>query len=130
MPSRSSNEARKGESVYVRLELAMRPDYPDPASQAFLRRLELAHPAIRRKVRWARMMDVYWLDLPLSREDAINTISEIFWDPVLQWMFTGNLIPSAVGQTGTITDLTDAAPFGKGKFWALERRYRPGVTDN
>jgi phosphoribosylformylglycinamidine synthase len=116
--------------VFARIEVAMRPEFADPSAEGLLRRLELAHPEIRRKIRWARLLDVYWLDLPLTREELITACTEVFWDPVLQWLFTGNLIPSAAGKNGNVADLMTSAPQRPGRFFALERRYRPGVTDN
>ncbi len=116
--------------MFARIEVAQHPEFADPTAQGFLRRLKLAHPELRQKVRWARWVDVYWLDLPMSREELIPAITEVFWDRVLQWLFTGNLIPSAAGKHGGILDLMEAAPNRPGKFWALERRFRPGVTDN
>jgi phosphoribosylformylglycinamidine (FGAM) synthase PurS component len=73
---------------------------------------------------------VFWFDFPMSREEMIPAINEVFWDPVLKWMFSGNLIPSAAGKHGSILDLMEAAPHRPGRFWALETRYRPGVTDH
>jgi phosphoribosylformylglycinamidine synthase II len=116
--------------VFARIEVSMRPEFNDPAAHALLRKIELAHPEIRRKIRWARFLDVYWLDLPASREEMIPAITEVFWDRVLQWVFTGNLIPSAAGKHGGVPDLMEKAPNRPGAFWALERRFRPGVTDN
>ena len=116
--------------MYARIEVAMRPEFPDPAAAGLLRRIELAQPELRRKIRWARLVEVYWLDLPLTREEVIPAINEIFWDQVLQWLVTGNLIPSAAGKHGTVLDVMEAAPTRPGKFWAIERRFRPGVTDN
>jgi phosphoribosylformylglycinamidine synthase subunit PurSL len=116
--------------VFARIEVAMKPEFNDPAAQSILRKIEMSHPEIRKKIRWARMLDVYWLDLPTSREEVIPALTEVFWDRVLQWLFTGNLIPSAAGKTGGIQDILTSAPFRPGKFWGLERRFRPGVTDN
>ncbi|MBC7693330.1 MAG: phosphoribosylformylglycinamidine synthase [Methylotenera sp.] len=116
--------------MYARIEIATKPEFTDPAAHGLLRRIELAHPEIRKQIRWARWVDVYWLDVPMSREEMIPVITEIFWDRVLQWLFSGNLIPSAAGKHGGVLDLLETAPQRPGKFWALERRYRPGVTDN
>jgi len=116
--------------MLARIEVAVQPAFQDPAVQGVLRRLALAHPQIAKKVRWARLLDVYWIDAPVGREEFIPMISEVFWDRVLQWMFTGNLIPSAAGKWGGIQDLTTTATFRPGKFYALERRFRAGVTDN
>jgi len=116
--------------VFARIEVAVRPDLLDSAAQGILRRIELVNPELRKKIRWARMIDIYWIDIPASREELIPAITEICWDHVLQWLFTGNLIPSAAGKTGGIQDIMQLAPYRPGKFWGIERRYRPGVTDN
>src|SRR4051812_45554948 len=100
----------------------MRPEFGDPQAQGLLRKLELAHPLIRKKIRWARLLDLYWLDLPCSREELIPAINEVFYDRVLQWMFTGNLIPSAGGKHGGLLDLMESAPNRPGKFRGIERR--------
>ncbi len=116
--------------MFARVEVAMRPEFSDPGAASILRRVEIAHPEIRKQIRWARLLDVYWLDLPQTREEMIPVITEVFWDRVLQWLFTGNMIPSAAGKHGSILDVMEAAPNRPGNFWALERRFRPGVTDN
>ncbi len=116
--------------MFARIEVGVRPDFSDPSGQGFLRRLELAHPLLRKKTRWARALDVYWIDVPVGREELISLLYEVFWDPALQWMFTGNLIPSATGKHGTLLDLMEHAPNRPGMFWAIERKFRPGVTDH
>jgi len=116
--------------VFARVEVAIRPEFADPAATNFLRKAELAQPELRKKIRWARMLDVYWLEIPAAREEMIHAIGSIYWDRVLQWLFTGNLIPSAAGKSGNVQDLCEAAPNRPGEFWALERHFRPGVTDN
>jgi phosphoribosylformylglycinamidine synthase II len=120
----------KGDFVFARIEVAVRPDLTDSIAQGFLRRIELANPEIRRKVRWARLLDTFWIDIPAAREDLIPAITAVCWDKVIQWVFTGNLMPSAAGKTGGLQDLMEAAPNRPGKFWGIERRFRPGVTDN
>lgn len=116
--------------MFARIEVAVRPDLLDSAAQGLLRKIELVSPSLRRKIRWGRFLDVYWLDVPVSREEVITTVTEACWDKVLQWVFTGNLIPSAAGKTGSLEDLMQLAPNRPGKFWGIERRYRAGVTDN
>jgi phosphoribosylformylglycinamidine synthase len=116
--------------VFARIEVAVRPELLDPVAQGILRTIELANPELRKKIRWARLLDVYWVDMPISREELIPAVTEICWDPVLQWLFTGNLIPSAAGKNGGLQDLMQLAPHRPGKFWGIERRFRPGVTDN
>ncbi|MEO7161487.1 MAG: hypothetical protein ABI041_01080, partial [Bdellovibrionia bacterium] len=116
--------------MFARIEVAVRPDLIDSTAQSFLRRIELANPQIRRKVRWARLLDTFWIDIPAAREDLIPAITSVCWDKVTQWVFTGNLMPSAAGKTGGLQDLMETAPNRPGKFWGIERRFRPGVTDN
>lgn len=116
--------------MLARIEVGVRPDLIDSASQTFLRRIELTHPSLRKKIRWARLLKIYWLDLPASREELIPAITEICWDRAIQWVFTGNLMPAAAGKTGGIQDLMQLAPHRPGKFWGVERRFRPGVTDH
>lgn len=116
--------------MFVRVEVAVRSEWIDPGAQAWLRRLELSHPDLRRQIRWARMLDVFWIDLDVPRAQMIPALREIFWDPVQNWIFTGDLVPSAAGERGGAVDVFESAPHRNGKFWGVERRYRPGVTDN
>ena len=116
--------------MFVRVEVAVRPEFSDPGIQGFLRKVELIHPEVRRRIRWGRLVEVYWMEVDTTRERMISAIAEVFQDRVLNWLFTGNLIPSAAGQHGNIEDLMEQAPERPGVFWALEKRYRPGVTDN
>lgn len=116
--------------MFVRIEVALKPEYPDNLAVPLLRRMEMSDPHLRKLVRWARSMTVYWLDLPLSREELIYASQETLWDPVLHWLFTGNLIPSAAGKHGNVEDVLETAPNRPGKFFALEKRFRLGVTDH
>ncbi len=116
--------------MFARIEVAVRPDLLDSAAEGILRRVELVNPGLRKRIRWARVLEIYWIDIPASREELIPAITEICWDKVLQWVFTGNLMPSAAGKTGGLQDLMQLAPYRPGKFWGIERRFRPGVTDN
>ncbi len=116
--------------MFVRVEVAVRSEWIDPKAQSWLRRLELSHPDLRRQIRWARMLDVFWIDLDVPRSQMIPALREIFWDPVQNWIFTGDLVPSAAGERGGAVDVFESAPHRNGRFWGIERRYRPGVTDN
>lgn len=116
--------------MFARVEVALRPEYSNPSAERILRRVELALPEVRRLIRWARLIDVYWLNLDVPREMLIPAISDIFLDRTLNWLFTGDLIPSAAGKSGGIQDLMEASPHRPGIFWGLEKRFRPGVTDN
>jgi phosphoribosylformylglycinamidine (FGAM) synthase-like enzyme len=116
--------------MFARIEVALKPEYPDSIVAPLLRRMEMTDPHLRKLVRWARSMTVCWLDVPLSREELIYASQETLWDPVLHWLFTGNLIPSAAGKRGNVEDLLETAPNRPGKFFALEKRFRLGVTDH
>ncbi len=116
--------------MFARLEVALKPELTDPISSPLLRRMEMTDPHLRKLVRWARAIDVFWLDVPLAREEMIYAASEVLWDPVLHWLFTGNLIPSAAGKKGGIEDLLETAPNRPGRFFVIEKRYRLGVTDH
>jgi phosphoribosylformylglycinamidine (FGAM) synthase-like enzyme/phosphoribosylformylglycinamidine (FGAM) synthase PurS component len=116
--------------MLARIEVVVRPDLNDPDAKNLVRQVELSRPDIRKQIRWARLIQVYWLDLPLSREAVMVQVQQLFWDPVTQWLFTGNLIPAAAGKSGGIPDIMEASPIRPGKFWALEKRYRPGVLDS
>jgi len=115
--------------VLSRVEVGLRPELFDGGVDSFLKEAETSMSALSEVIRWARLLDVYWLDLPVSREELILALTEIAWDPVFQWMFTGNLIPSAAGMSGQIEDLMQQAPFRPGTFWGIEKRFRPGVND-
>ncbi len=115
--------------MWVRVEVAVKADFQDPKAEGFLRRLELSAPELRRAVRWARWVDVYWIETDLTRAQAISALSEVFWDPVTQWMMTGDLVPSAAGSKGTVADLFEAAPHRNARFFGVERRLRAGVAD-
>ncbi len=119
-----------GGFVLARIEVGLRPDFEDSVSKRLLRRIELFDFNLRKKIRWARLLEVYWLDIAVPREELIPAITEICWDKVLQWVFTGNLMPSAAGKSGGLQDLMQESPFRPGKFWGIERRFRAGVTDN
>ncbi len=115
--------------MFARIESTLKPEIADHLTTPLLRRLEMTDPHLRRLVRWARQVDVFWMDVPLSREDLIFACTEVLWDPVLNWLFTGNLIPSAAGIKGGIEDLLETAPHRPGNFFAIEKRLRLGVND-
>lgn len=116
--------------MFIRIEVATRPEFTDPGADALMRKIKLTHQEIFREIRWARLLDVYWISIPIERSSVISSVTSIFRDQALNWLFTGDLIPSAAGRQGGILDLFDAAPYRAGKFWGVEKRYRQGVTDN
>lgn len=116
--------------MFARIEVSLKPDFQDAIAVPLLRRMEMTDPHLRKLVRWARSVDVYWLDLPLAREELIYATNEVLFDPVLHWLFTGNLIPSAAAKKGGVEDLLETAPNRPGQFFAIEKRFRLGVTDH
>jgi phosphoribosylformylglycinamidine (FGAM) synthase-like enzyme len=115
--------------MFARVELAVRPDLVDTMALETLRQIELTHPDIRKQIRWARFLEVFWFDVSISREEFIPVISAICWDKVSRWMFSGNLMPSAAGKAGSLVDLMEASPYRPGVFCGIERRFRSGVMD-
>lgn len=116
--------------MFTRVEVAVRPEFEDPSSRGLLNRIRLAFPQIARQIRWARLLEVYWLDIPVTREQMISGVGELFWDRSLNWLLTGGLIPSAAGNRGTVFDLIENSLSGADRIWGLEKRFRAGVTDN
>ena len=109
--------------MFARVEVASRPEFAprpginDPQTEGLLRRLEQAHPEIRAKIRWSCWVDAYWLEVSSSKAELDRATSEIFLDPVLQFL---------VQQGQELAPLLK----GRGKVSGLERRFRAGVTDN
>jgi phosphoribosylformylglycinamidine synthase II len=98
--------------VFYRVEVSPKVAGDDPAAAGFLRGLELALPELRSSVESASYSDVYWVELSdaLAKDQVEAALREVFWDSVLQ----------KISWSGS----QEEAP------WALERRFRAGVTDN
>ena len=79
--------------MFVRIEVAVKPDQADPQAKLLLRQLEVAHPEIRRLIRRARFLDVFWIEIDCPRDKLITVVGELFWDRVINLLFTGDLIP-------------------------------------
>jgi hypothetical protein len=114
--------------MFVRIETTAKPPLVDAAAQHFLQsaahRLPPSLVPILSKIRWVRILSIYWIEARLSREVFIDVLSEILLDPVSLWLFSGNLMPSAAGKTGGLADLLEVAPIRPGKFWGVETRFR------
>jgi hypothetical protein len=115
--------------MYLRIELAYRPHFSDPFAQRWLQQVKKVQPELFQKVRWARWLDVLWVDLAATRDEIVTSIQESFGDPILKWVFTGDLVPSAAGASGTLLDLMQFAPYRPGVFHALEKRVRLHQVD-
>ncbi|MBL7714724.1 MAG: phosphoribosylformylglycinamidine synthase [Bdellovibrionales bacterium] len=97
--------------TYTRIEVSLKPGLDDSTASGFLKKIEMALPGIRKKIRSARTMDVFWAKLPLKPSSEV--LAEIFQDPVLQDLNFG-LKPVALPFEGV----------------GIEKKFRPGVTDN
>lgn len=115
--------------MFARIEVVTRPEWVDVQAQSFLREVELVDPNLRKLIRWARWLQIFWLDLSLSREELLFGLQEILRDPVSKWMFSGNLLPSGAGKKGSIEDLLETAPNRPGIFHGIEKRSRLGALD-
>ena len=111
--------------MFARIEVGGRPEFPDPQGEAFFSRLRLALPHIAAKVRKLRFLDVYWLHFEAKEKEVSKAVTEIFGDEVLSRLFT--LLPGVGLEPGMIEEYFQQ---GDGDVSAIERRYRPGVTDN
>lgn len=115
--------------MYLRVELAYRPQFSDPLALRWLELVKKSNPELAQKVRWARLLEVLWVDLAATRDEIVTAIQQSFGDPILKWVFTGDLVPSAAGASGTLLDLMQFAPYRPGVFHALEKRVRLHQVD-
>ncbi len=116
--------------MYVRLELCTRPGWSDPQADTLTGLMQRMKPELARKIRWARILRVFWMDLQAQRDQAVAAIQSGFGDLVLTWAFTGDLVPSAAGATGSLQDLMQASPHRPGVFYGIEKRIRLDRLDS
>jgi len=115
--------------MFARIEVVTRPEWSDVDAGTFLSKVEMVDPGLRKSIRWARCLQVYWIDLAVAREDLLFGLQEILRDPVSKWIFSGNLLPSGAGKKGSIEDLLEMAPNRPGVFHGIEKRSRLGALD-
>ncbi len=115
--------------MFLRVETALKSDFPDPEAELWLKRIAKTNLAIGEKIRWVRRLEVCWMELEAPRDKIVNSLQTVFKDPVLGWLFTGDLLPSAAGPTGTLQDLMQAAPMRPGVFYGIEKRKRLQAHD-
>ncbi len=110
--------------MFVRVETGLKADFSDPEAKAIHEKLSEIHPALAEKIRWVRKLKVYWIELNAPRDKVVQTISAAFRNSVTDWLFSGDLLPSAGGETGSLFDLMQASPFRPGIFHGIEKRKR------
>jgi hypothetical protein len=115
--------------MFLRVETSLKSDFVDPIAQQWLTKIGKVHGSLAEKIRWARRLPVYWIELDAPRDRVVQAVQAAFRDPVLNWLFTGDLLPSAAGPSGTLQDLMQAAPSRPGVFHGIEKRKRLNVYD-
>lgn len=115
--------------MFLRIEISPKAEYSDPLANECLTQIARVHSGIAQKIRWLRVVDVYWIELDAPRDRVVQAVSQVFKDPVLNWVFSGDLLPSAAGETGTLLDLMQTSPHRPGVFHGIERRRRSNISD-
>ena len=92
----------------TRIEVAIKPDLPDPRGNRFLKRIE---DDLGIRVSAIRILEVYNVDKPLDEDQQERCRRELFTDPLTQQSSLGSLP-------------------GKAFDWMIEIGFLPGVTDN
>lgn len=115
--------------MFLRLEVSPKSEFSDPFAKSLVSRFARVHSDIAEKIRWMRVLDVYWMEIEAPRDRVVQAVNQVFRDPVLNWVFSGDLLPSAAGPTGTLHDLMQAAPFRPGVFHGIEKRRRVNTHD-
>jgi hypothetical protein len=115
--------------MFVRVETGFKAEFSDPEAAKTHQKIAEIHPALAEKIRWIRKLKVYWMELNAPRDKVVQSIQFAFKNPVTQWLFTGDLLPSAAGSTGTLFDLMQASPYRPGVFHGIEKRKRLQIHD-
>ncbi len=92
----------------TRIEVAIRPDLPDPRGNRFLTRIQ---QDLGIRLSSIRVLDVYHVDKPLDQKQQERCRRELFTDPLTQHSSLGPLPDKAFD-------------------WMIEIGFLPGVTDN
>ena len=110
--------------MFIRIETGFKSEFSDPEANRIYQKLEEIHPALAEKIRWIRKLKVYWLNLNAPRDKVVQAVQAAFKNSGTEWLFTGDLLPSAGGSTGTLYDLMQQSPFRPGVFHGIEKRRR------
>jgi len=115
--------------MFCRIETGFKSGFSDPEADLLLKKVGEMHPTLAEKVRWVRKLKITWIELDAQRDKVVQAISAAFKNKVTDWVFTGDLLPSAAGSTGTLQDLMQESPFRPGVFHGIEKRKRLNVHD-
>ena len=115
--------------MFVRVETGFKAGFSDPAASLLQKKIHEIHPACAEKIRWSRRLGVVWMDFDVSRDKMVQAIQNAFKNQVTGWVFTGDLLPSAAGSSGTLYDLMQDSPFRPGIFHGIEKRKRLHTHD-
>ena len=115
--------------MFCRVETGFKSEFSDPEAARIHRKIAEIHPTLAEKIRWIRKLSVVWLEFDTPRDKLVQAIQANFKNRVTDWVFTGDLLPSAAGSTGTLDDLMQESPFRPGIFHGIEKRKRLSVHD-
>ena len=115
--------------MFVRVESGFKAGFSDPSAQRLHKKIQEIHPGIAEKIRWMRKLNIVWMEFDVPRDKVVNAIQTAFKNPVTDWVFTGDLLPSAAGTSGTLYDLMQDSPFRPGVFHGIEKRKRLNTHD-
>ncbi|NDG83654.1 MAG: hypothetical protein EBX52_01280 [Proteobacteria bacterium] len=115
--------------MFCRVESGFRSEFSDPAAARIHSKISKIHPSLAEKIRWIRKLRVVWMEFDAPRDKVVQSIQQVFKNKVTDWVFTGDLLPSAAGATGTLYDLMQESPFRPGIFHGIEKRKRLSTHD-
>ena len=115
--------------MFCRVESGFKSEFSDPEAARIHRKIAEIHPSLSEKIRWIRKLRVVWMEFDAPRDKVVQAIQSVFKNRVTDWVFTGDLLPSAAGATGTLYDLMQESPFRPGIFHGIEKRKRLSVHD-
>lgn len=127
--------------MFVRIETGPKAEFSDPEAQLLwsqLKDVRVLSPGelnsesqapIAERLRWLRKMKVFWVHLSAPRDRVVQAVQLVFKNRVTDWVFTGDLLPSAAGVSGTLFDLMQEAPHRPGVFHGIEKRTRLQMHD-
>ena len=115
--------------MFCRVESGYRTEFTDPAAIRIHEKISKIHPGLAEKIRWIRRLRVVWMEFDAPRDKVVQAIQQVFKNKVTDWVFTGDLLPSAAGATGTLYDLMQESPYRPGVFHGIEKRKRLSTHD-
>ena len=89
--------------MFCRVETGFKAEFSDPEAARIHKKISEIHPTLAEKIRWIRKLSVVWLEFDTPRDKLVQAIQANFKNRVTDWVFTGDLLPSAAGSTGTMS---------------------------